>query len=191
MEELTNLLLGVIIVGYVFNYIYKNMKMDSVKSTIDNREYKVRKLDDRQKAADKLAIISKRLHDLVEHVYKNYKTREGVNQLKTNFKSNNIIENTPGGKYTAYSVNKGEQLALCLRDINTNEFIDLNLIIFVSIHELSHVMTDEIGHTPKFWDNMKFLLKEASNIGIYTIENYDINPKMYCGMEINSTPLKI
>jgi len=191
MEELTNLLLGVIIVGYVFNYIYKNMNMDSVKSTIDNREYKVRKLDDRQKAADKLATISKRLHDLVEHVYKNYKTREGVNQLKTNFKSNNIIENTPGGKYTAYSVNKGEQLALCLRDINTNEFIDLNLIIFVSIHELSHVMTDEIGHTPKFWDNMKFLLKEASNIGIYTIENYDINPKMYCGMEINSTPLKI
>ncbi len=191
MEELTNLLLGVIIVGYVFNYIYKNMNMDSVKSTIDNREYKVRKLDDRQKAADKLATISKRLHDLVEHVYKNYKTREGVKQLKTNFKSNNIIENTPGGKYTAYSVNKGEQLALCLRDINTNEFIDLNLIIFVSIHELSHVMTDEIGHTPKFWDNMKFLLKEASNIGIYTIENYDINPKMYCGMEINSTPLKI
>ena len=116
--------------------------------------------------------------------------REGIQQLKRNFNSRNIIENTPGGKYTAYSVNKGEQLALCLRDAKDDTFIELNLIIFVAIHEIAHVMTDEVGHTKKFWNNMRYLLEEGEKIGIYTPEDYSKNPKMYCGLEINSTPYK-
>ena len=190
MEQLTNLLLAVVVLGYIFNYIYKRMKIDSVTSTIDNREYEVRKLPDKQEAADKLAVISQKLHKLVDHVYTTDIDKEGVRQLKRQFDSNNIIENSPGGKYTAYSVNKGEQLALCLRDANDNTFIELNLIIFVAIHELAHIMTDEVGHTPKFWDNMRYLLEQGSSIGIYVPENYKQNPKMYCGQEINSTPYR-
>ena len=190
MEQLTNLLLAVVVLGYIFNYIYKRMKVDSVTSTIDNREYEVRKLPDKQEAADKLAVISQKLHKLVDHVYTTDIDKEGVRQLKRQFDSNNIIENSPGGKYTAYSVNKGEQLALCLRDANDNTFIELNLIIFVAIHELAHIMTDEVGHTPKFWDNMRYLLEQGSSIGIYVPENYKQNPKMYCGQEINSTPYR-
>ena len=190
MEQLTNLLLAVVVLGYIFNYIYKKMKVDRVISTIDNRKYEVRKLPDKQEAADKLAVISQKLHKLVDHVYTTDIDKEGVTQLKRQFNSNNIIENSPGGKYTAYSVNKGEQLALCLRDANDNTFIELNLIIFVAIHELAHIMTDEVGHTPKFWDNMRYLLEQGSSIGIYTPENYKKNPKMYCGQEINSTPYR-
>ena len=32
---------------------------------------------------------------------------------------------------------------------------------FVALHELSHVMTVSVGHTQEFWENFKFLLKEA------------------------------
>jgi hypothetical protein len=190
MKELTSLLLSVLVVGMIFNKFFKDWHLDSVVSTVDGRTYKVRKLDDKQEAADKMAVISGNLTDLVEHVYKNDKAREGVQQLKDNFNSRNIIENTPGGKYTAYSVNKGEQLAICLRDHPGDAFINNNLILFVSIHELAHVMTDEVGHTDKFWDNMKYLLEQGEDIGIYEPEDYSKNPQMYCGQEINSTPYK-
>ena len=190
MEQLTNLLLAVVIVGYVFNFIYKKMNKNTVISKIDNRSYEVRKLPDSQDAADKLAVISERLTQLVEQVTRHDLDREGVGQLKRNFNSRNIIENTPGGKYAAYSVNKGEQLALCLRDAKDDTFIELNLIIFVAIHEIAHVMTDEVGHTDKFWANMKYLLEQGAKAGIYTPEDYSKNPKKYCGMDINSTPYK-
>jgi len=159
-------------------------------SRIDGRTYTVRKLDDKQDAADKLAKISDNLTRLVQHTYAKYKDRDGVQQLKDNFNSHNISENTPGGQYTAYSVNKGEELSICLRNVKDDTFISNNLIIFVSIHELAHVMTDEVGHTPKFWDNMKFLLENGEQIGIYVPEDYSKNPQNYCGQEINSTPYK-
>jgi hypothetical protein len=189
MEQLTNILLAVVVLGISFDYLYKNMNMVTVTSTVDNRGYYVRKLPDQLDAANKLAEISQKLTDLVDHVSTKDPTKEGVDQLKRNFNSRNIIENTPGGKYTAYSVNKGEQLALCLRDAQDDTFIEVNLILFVAIHELAHVMTDEIGHTDKFWANMKYLLEEGISIGIYRQEDYSKTPKMYCGLEINSTPL--
>ena len=71
------------------------------------------------------------------------------------------------------------------------ELHDINTIMFVAIHELAHLMTKEIGHTPRFWDNMKYLLEKASSVGIYTPVDYGKNPQVYCGMEINSTPMKV
>jgi len=190
MEQLTNLLLGVVIVGYICHFIIQKLNKKTVKSTIDNREYQVRDLPDSLDAANLLADISDKLTKLVEYVVESEPDKEGIQQLKRNFNSRNIIENTPGGKYTAYSVNKGEQLALCLRDAKDDTFIELNLIIFVAVHEIAHVMTDEVGHTKKFWNNMRYLLEEGEKIGIYTPEDYSKNPKMYCGLEINSSPYK-
>jgi hypothetical protein len=190
MKELASILMGVVILGLVFNHFYKDWNLTTIKSTVDGHTYTVRKLPDKLDAANLLAHISANLTKLVDHVYKNDKDREGVQQLKRNFNSRNITENTPGGQYTAYSVNKGEQLAICLRNIDDNTFINDNLIYFISIHEMAHVMTDEIGHTPKFWDNMKYLLEQSHEIGFYTPEDYSKNPQMYCGQEINSTPYK-
>ena len=44
-------------------------------------------------------------------------------------------------------------------------------------------MTDEVGHTPKFWANMKYLLERGSEIGVYMPEDYKRNLKMYCGQK--------
>jgi len=190
MKELTSVLLGVVVLGMVFNYFYQNWNLTTVRSTVDEREYTVRKLPDKLDAANKLAHISESLTKLVDRVYTNDKDREGVDQLKKRFNSRNIMENTPGGKYTAYSVNKGEQLAICLRNADDDKFMNDNIIYFVSVHEMAHVMTDEIGHTKKFWDNMAYLLEQAHALGFYTPEDYAKNPQMYCGQEINSTPYK-
>lgn len=188
MKELSSLLLGVLVMSFICKSYLKDMNLTDVVSKVDNRSYQVRKLSDKQDAANKLANISISLTKLVEHVYSTDLDKEGVQQLKSNFNSHNIIENAPGGQYTAYSVNKGEQLALCLRNADDDRFVETNLILFVSIHELAHVMTNEVGHTDKFWNNMKYLLEQAEKIGVYKPEDYGTNPKMYCGQEINSTP---
>ena len=52
-------------------------------------------------------------------------------------------------------------------------------------------MTISTGHTEEFWDNMKYLLEQAADIGIYSPVDYSTNPIVYCGEEINSTPLNI
>lgn len=188
MKELTHLLGGLIIIGFLCNHIYQNWDKVSVVSKVDQRSYKVRKLPDKQQAADKLAHISQSLTQLVNHVAEKYPNKSGVSQMKQQFKPENLFENTPGGQYTAYSVNKGEQLALCLRNAKTDEFVSDNLIMFVAIHEVAHIMTTEVGHTPLFWDNMKFLLEQAVLLGSYVAEDYSQTPQMYCGQEINSTP---
>jgi len=187
MKNFFSIVFSVLIFAIIYNVTTHNHNYTMVKSTLDNKDYMVRKIPDKQRAADMLSKINRDLTKLVESVKVN--ERHGVEQLKTYFDPNNITENGPNGRYKAYSVNKGEQLSLCLRNAKTDEFLDMNIVMFVAIHELSHIMTEEIGHTQKFWDNMKFLLEKAISLGIYRPVNYKDEPEDYCGLIINSTPL--
>lgn len=171
------------------NSLRKNMHLELVTSNVNNKEYYVRKLPDKQEAADKLGNLTLRLQKLIIHVQNDM--RDGVDRLENRFNSDIITENIPGSKYVAYSVNKGQELSICIRDKETNNFIDDNTVTFVAIHELSHIMSRSTGHTEEFWDNMKYLLEQASDIGIYSPVDYSTNPIVYCGEEINSTPLNI
>jgi hypothetical protein len=189
MKNFFNIIFSVLILGILYNVASYNRDYTKIKSTIDSKEYLVRKLPDKQQAADMLSRINGDLTRLVNSL--KMEDREGVEQLKDYFDPNNITENGPNGKYKAYSVNKGEQLSLCLRNAKTDEFLDMNIIIFVAIHELAHIMTDEIGHTKKFWDNMKFLLEKGIILNMYIPVNYKDNPEDYCGLVINSTPLDL
>ena len=60
--------------------------------------------------------------------------------------------------------------------------------MFVTLHELAHLGTDEIGHTPTFWDNMRFFVDESVDVGIYTKVDYKTKPVDYCGITIKSVP---
>ena len=90
---------------------------------------------------------------------------------------------------TSYSLNKGEKIALCIRKKGDNlTFENENTVIFVAIHELSHIMTESVGHEKEFWDNMAFLLEKAHELDIYEPVDYNENNIDYCGMEITTTP---
>lgn len=77
----------------------------------------------------------------------------------------------------SYTINK-RKIYLCLRDEN-QEYYDYNMLIYVALHELSHVMCDEIGHTPKFHSIFREVLKKAAGMGIYDPEKPIIMD--YCG----------
>ena len=72
--------------------------------------------------------------------------------------------------------------------LSNSELIDENTLTFVALHELSHIATKSIGHTTEFWENFKFILKEAVKLGHYEPINYKEKPKEYCGMNITDNP---
>ena len=190
MKELTLLMICILIVFFYMNFLRQKLYLEKIRSSNGN-EYLVRNLPDKNEAANKLGSISDSLKNLVNNLNENDdKKGEYIKQLKESFNPEYITENIPGSVYVAYSVNKGEELSLCIREKDTEKFIDDNTIIFVAIHELSHIMTPETGHTPLFWDNMKYLLEKASSQGIYMPVDYSQSPVEYCGMDINSTPMK-
>ena len=192
MKELTALLLGIISIFVYTNFIRKSLYLDKIEATVNGKKYYVRNLPDRTEAANKLATIGNSLQSLIDSLDEEEEEKGKYNkQLKESFNPDYITENIPGSTYVAYSVNKGEELSLCVREKDTEVFMDNNIILFVAIHELSHIMTPETGHTPLFWNNMKYLLEKASAMGIYTPTDYRKNPETYCGMEINSTPMNL
>ena len=63
-----------------------------------------------------------------------------------------------------------------------------NTLTFVAIHELSHIMSNTIGHHQDFWQHFKFLLENAKDAGIYKPVDYKKKPESYCGMTITDNP---
>ena len=189
LKQYAIFLIVIIIFTMGVNSLRKNMHLEIVKSTVNDKEYYVRKLPDKQEAADRLGRLTLDLKKLINHVQGD--ARVGVDRLEKRFNSDIITENIPGSKYVAYSVNKGQELSICIRDKDTNSFIDKNTVIFVAIHELAHIMSKSTGHTEEFWDNMKYLLEQASEIGVYSHVDYGSNPVIYCGQEINSNPMDL
>ena len=120
------------------------------------------------------------------------KLKEDIDRLVSNFNPDAFSETTPDSKYTSYSVNKGQQIVMCIRDKKDGEHIvKENIMTFVAIHELGHLMTKSIGHDPDFWNNMRLLLKIAIDNGLYKNIDFNSTPKDYCGVKITDTPLKI
>lgn len=178
-------------VYYIYKAEYKP-KMTYVKAHYDGNTYLVRDLPESDKAADILAIVREKLLKLVRNLQKKYQSKnKKVNRLEKRFQNTIIQEAERKRNTTSFSVNKGRQIHLCIRDKNSNEsLISLNTIMFVALHELAHVMTISIGHTEEFWTNFKFLLAHAIEWKLYDAVDYRKKPHPYCGIFIDETPLK-
>ena len=120
---------------------------------------------------------------------KNVKAKlDKIKQLKNNFRPDKLKEGVTTPGYTSYSINKGEQIVLCLR--NNDKLVDINTLFFVVLHEFAHLATESIGHTDEFWDNFRWILEESINIGIYIKQDFKVKNEEYCGMTITSSPLE-
>lgn len=163
-----------------------------VTSTVDGRTYKVRDLSDKQNAANLLAKLRLKLSTLCDNLEKKYPDKAQVKQIARNFRADpdRFLEATPNAQHTSYSVNKGEAIHLCLRQRQTHDesLVQENVMMFVALHELAHICTKDIGHTPDFWNNFGWLLKEAEAMGLYTYTDFQAQPVSYCGMSITDSP---
>jgi predicted metal-dependent hydrolase len=180
--------LFIIFIFLLYQYHYYS-KIETVVSRVDNRNYEVQVKEDAQEAADLIAKIRERLVLLVSHLIKTYPNDDRIERFKTNFNPDRLKEGIDDPNYTSYSINKGEQIVLCLR--TNNKLMDLNTMMFVVLHEMAHVCSISIGHTEEFWSNFKWILEESINIGIYKKQNFKLQNVEYCGMTITDSPLDL
>ena len=189
------------ILGYILIFlivlicirIYKNSDYFNLKciiSEVDGNKYCVRERSKLKLAANKLARVNDKLVKLVNYCNNKYSERSNIKRLVNGFNPDKLSETLPTSKYTAYSENKGEKIALCLdKEKNGNGgLIDDNTLVFVAIHEISHIACKSVGHNDEFWSNFKFLLGEAIKLGLYKPIDYKKSPKRYCGIKIKDSP---
>lgn len=201
MEQIFTLLIIFVIIILVY-YFTKSTKSEAtyVKSNLDGKEYLVQNLEDKEEAAHMLSLIRKRIFLFRDYLkdnitkfpeYQNY-----IEQFCNQIKDVTLAENAPNGEYTSYTLNKGEEINLCLRSRENKKLHDMNLIMYVVLHELSHVACPKSdfdpndSHTPLFKKIFVFFLQEAIAIKLYKQTNYQLDPKEYCGMTINENLLK-
>lgn len=186
------LVLGVLGAGAAaFALKQSNYDMAHVESTVDNQKYIVRNLPDKQEAADRLARVRGKLLRLMRDLKQADGKKPFVEQMIRNFDADpsRFSESTPDANYTSYSVNKGEKVYMCLRQRNEREeLVEENIITFVALHEMAHIGTVDIGHTPLFWNNFGWLLKRAEDMQIYKYTDFAAHPVEYCGIRITDQP---
>ena len=185
------LLLTIIAVGYgTLASKQGKYPMAYVQSTVDGERYYVRNLSDKQQAADRLARVRRKLTDLKEYLEKKHMDKPFVAQMVQNFTglASQFSESTPEAVHTSYTVDK-QKVFMCLRQRNADEeLVSENIITFVALHELAHVGTESIGHTPEFWNNFAWLLQQAEGIKIYQYTDFAAHPVEYCGVHITDSP---
>lgn len=177
------LILLIVVLGI---WIYRNNQF--IKFEVDNKQYQIEKYSPaRYQSLDTLVQIRKKLDRLVNHLYRKHPNDKYIKRMKIRFDQTVLREANPDGDptQTSYTINKGDTMVICLRS-NDKQLVDINTLMYVAIHELAHVYSSSFHHSDEFWRNMKFLIDQASEIGIYRPVNYTETPVRYCGLTISS-----
>ena len=189
MNMKTNLLITIIIILIIViflilfmldisvNFYYKNEKFTLKPDTYDNQV----------KKADLLIDLKYKINKLIEHLrLNNIPDREGAERLYNRFKNTNLRETSLLESSAGYTINKGHELRLCINKVNGSYQPDI--VMFIMLHELAHILSITYGHNEEFRGNMDLIVKEAVKIGIYSGQDYTQKPVNYCGVVIRNSP---
>jgi hypothetical protein len=193
LTTVATLMIIVTIILLYYSSVSHNMVY--ITSDVDSQQYLVRDVSDKQVAVNMLAKIRQKMNYLADFLYTNiesYKDKDGhkeyIMRLHDGLKNSIISESAENTVYTSYSVNKGEQIVFCLRSkLIHGQIHDFNLIMYVVLHEMSHVACPEIGHTALFKQIFAFLATEAIKLNLYTKIDFNAQNREYCGMTITDS----
>jgi len=182
-----------LIIIFIYFFLFINRSNLEYIESNSGTKFLVHNDDLKKEKANLLGDIVKNIFILKNHMVRNIKFfpsyKSYIKQLDNNLSETNTIiyETDPKSYLTSYSVNKGEELSFCLRSKKTNKLHDINLLMYVAIHEIAHVACPEIGHGKLFKKIFKKLVKEAIKINIYKKIDYSNIPVEYCGMILSSS----
>ena len=187
MLKIIIILLFVIFI--IINFKYKYIKLKSTIYDYD-KYYIVNDLPDAQDAANILSKLMNTIKILLENIInENNEYNKYIQIIYDKLPYIIVRETSLNSKFTSYSINKGQEIVLCLRDKKTNKFHDFNELLYVTLHEIAHIGCSDIGHTNLFININKFLLKKAIYYNLYNYIDYSKYNKKYCGLILSSTIL--
>jgi len=173
--------IGIVIIVIIIMLYMSFKKRIAPMKAADGNTYRVYYSD----TVDNFVLLTKNINLLIQRLQQMMPSDPRVIKLISKFDPNKFIEKLPSvlDNDTSYVLNYGEEIHICMRD-KDNELHDFNVIMFVTIHEITHLATDIIGvpdpHTPDFWSTFKVFLKHAVDIGIYIPVDYKKHPYFYC-----------
>jgi len=183
------------IIIFIFIYFFLNKKKFVSIESNSGTKYMVFDDNLNKDKANLLAIIVKNMCLLKNYLIKNINSEDFkeytlyITQLNKNFNESRTIiyETDPTTNLTSYSVNKGEELSICLKSKTSGQLHDINLLMYVVIHEMSHFACPEIGHGELFQKIFKKFIEIAIKLNIYSYDDYSSKPVEYCGMILSSS----
>lgn len=169
---------------------------------LDGRCYKIVGNYDKDShiaASKKLAELNRIAIELIRYMRKKYlwePNRDSYGKqltlnLMENYNPDSVIENAPPDTVnTSYVEDKGIVFAMCLRERKSGKFKihSDNILVFVLLHELTHLASKEFGHGDVFWHDFSIIIQNAAEAGLYTPVDYSKNPINYCGLDVNYNP---
>jgi len=185
------IILGIMMIGYhridSEDMVYVEVKEGLVGSSSPTSL--VRNMPDKDESAKVLNEIKRRLEILIKYCKLNYPSNMNVMAMSERFNPNNIRETSVNESGSSYTLDKGKELRMCLRNKKTSQLHDINLLMFVAIHELAHIMSISYGHNQEFGKNFTFLLNQSAKLGIYVPIDYSKDPTIFCGVKVESNPM--
>lgn len=202
ISELIFILGGIILIYILYIFFYDGTV--SMFSNVTNEYFKIRRGPDAEQRVNNLAIIKLKLEHIVKSLKNDpeYNTFNSVSRLirkwetGISIKEIGVLEND-----AAYVIDK-HKMSFCLRKSPSGgELESLNLLTYVAIHELSHIMSVETGHSTEFQKNFKFLLDysktlsftnpmDGSTAPLYETIDPGTTDSAFCGVEISPGAIK-
>jgi len=149
---------------YIF-YVFIYDGTSNVKSRLDNNYYSVRNRSNKQTKADLLALMKLKLEVIVKSLANSeYSSNPNVSRLIANWNRGVTVKEIGNLESdAAYVINK-QYMSFCLPDDTLNSLDKINLMTYVGIHELAHIMSIETGHGDEFVKNFSFLLNYSKGL---------------------------
>lgn len=183
-------ILAAILLILIILKLYNKYRGLTTKTDQNNQTHIIANAPNQEESVRLLAEIKSRLKYLINYCIENYPNNKNVKLLKKRFKPENVQEASLFESGTSYTLDKGKELHLCLRSKKHNfQHHDINTLMFVAIHELSHIMSVSYGHNSEFSENFKFLLEKAVECNLYVPTDYARNPIEFCGVTVETSPL--
>ena len=160
------------------------------RSTINGKSYGVQEmLPNANLTADRIAKLEKFTNEFMDYLSARHPKDIRTRRILDNLAEIKMEESPFEDDTSSYTVNKGELIALCIRNKEDKDFHDWNTLLFVLIHELGHVASVSTGHNQEFITNFKWLLERANEAGLYKPVDYSKSPITYCGVRVTNNPM--